>query len=658
MINQDEFTKEDKELIKKLVKEKKEEYDDDLLGEGCKDLLGEGNFGIVMKIEIKGKNYAAKIINKQVAELNLNQEELKKLVERELSALKIMSECENSVKLYDYFEEEDYYIFILELCDKTLNDCLKERNFNNQEILSIMIDLNKAFKIMNKNNIIHRDIKPTNIMIKYIDSSKTKYIPKIIDYGVSREIEDGNASTICGSPGFMAPEIPDINKKKYKADKVDLYSIGALIYLMYFKKKYSKKDYNKIEEKLKRDNPYNELFKELLVNLLNEDPNKRLSWDKYFNHPFFNQNKINIYKIINVDDYILENIVIQSYDIKKENEIDLKQYPEKFISITECLEYEDKKDDHFFILGILAKYFEKLGISTIIEKDDLPRNKKIRNFHKILFQFICNGYLLKNKYILHFGLNDDRRTELVKDLCERCKFNEKLKNLMLIKYKLKDEEFIITNYRMINGQFTAILIFKSNFNKNIIKKELIEIFKNDEDLKYLTSIEKELIIPSIRLNRSLLDNRGDNKEKDSWGKYKKRGGEQYYPPYGWIRYGLRVDYCYDNKNNNWITFLHEKEWCIAYCGLRSQIKQNYENDNDIKHPGKKVGIGVYCHIKPDKMKENTEAININGNNYKIGLMVRVKPDKIRCPENNQEMWVVNGNDDDFRPYGILIKKNE
>ena len=134
MINQDEFTKEDKELIKKLVKEKKEEYDDDLLGEGCKDLLGEGNFGIVMKIEIKGKNYAAKIINKQAAELNLNQEELKELVERELSALKIMSECENSVKLYDYFEEEDYYIFILELFNKTLNDCLKERNFNNQEI--------------------------------------------------------------------------------------------------------------------------------------------------------------------------------------------------------------------------------------------------------------------------------------------------------------------------------------------------------------------------------------------------------------------------------------------------------------------------------------------------------------------------------------------
>jgi hypothetical protein len=227
---------------------------------------------------------------------------------------------------------------------------------------------------------------------------------------------------------------------------------------------------------------------------------------------------------------------------------------------------------------------------------------------------------------------------------------------MLIKYKLKDEEFIITNYRMINGQFTAILIFKSNFNKNITKKELIEIFKNDEDLKYLTSIEKELIIPSIRLNRSLLDNRGDNKEKNFWGKYKKRGGEQYYPPYGWIRYGLRVDYCYDNKNNNWITLLNEKEWCIAYCGFRSQIKQNYENDNDIKHPGKKVGIGVYCHIKPDKMKENTEAININGNNYKIGLMVRVKPDKIRCPENYQEIWVVNGNDEDFRPYGILIEK--
>lgn len=37
-------------------------------------------------------------------------------------------------------------------------------------------------------------------------------------------------------------------------------------------------------------------------------------------------------------------------------------------------------------------------------------------------------------------------------------------------------------------------------------------------------------------------------------------------------------------------------------------------------------------------------------------MLRVKPDKFRASEKNKNIWVVNGNDNEFRPYGILIKK--
>ena len=56
------------------------------------------------------------------------------------------------------------------------------------------------------------------------------------------------------------------------------------------------------------------------------------------------------------------------------------------------------------------------------------------------------------------------------------------------------------------------------------------------------------------------------------------------------------------------------------------------------------------------MEENTEEININRTNYKVGFMIRIKPDKIRCPKTKDDIWVVNGNEDEFRPYGILIKK--
>ena len=60
--------------------------------------------------------------------------------------------------------------------------------------------------LLYKKNIIHRDIKPENIMIKFKNNDNSKLIPKINDYGLSREIEE-YASTTCGTPIYMAPEI-------------------------------------------------------------------------------------------------------------------------------------------------------------------------------------------------------------------------------------------------------------------------------------------------------------------------------------------------------------------------------------------------------------------------------------------------------------------
>ncbi len=90
--------------------------------------------------------------------------------------------------------------------------------------------------------------------------------------------------------------------------------------------------------------------------------------------------------------------------------------------------------------------------------------------------------------------------------------------------------------------------------------------------------------------------------------------------------------------------------------MTKNLGQIYENENDIKHPGKLVGIGLYCSPLPQFLDNNSEIFNINGINYKCGIMIKIKPDKIRCPKGNKDIWVINGSDDDFRPYGILIKK--
>ena len=189
--------------------------------------LGQGQFGEVYEVNYKGEKYAAKKIPK----LKLYDDYLKNAFKLELDNMKKMSNCENSVKFYYNYEEKGYHIIIMELCDmeleKILND--RENGFNSSEILSIMSDLNAAFKELSIRGIIHRDIKIENIMIKYIDSSKTKFISKIDDFGLSKQIGEGVASTFCGTPLYMAPEI--LLEQKYN-NKSDLWSIGVLIYFL------------------------------------------------------------------------------------------------------------------------------------------------------------------------------------------------------------------------------------------------------------------------------------------------------------------------------------------------------------------------------------------------------------------------------------------
>ena len=629
--------------------------------------LGSGSFGNVFEGEYHGEKYAIKRIFKKTID---EDEYLTLAFKREIFFLKKMSEYENSVKFYLNYKDDNYYILILELCDTDLSKLLKKKGkFTSSEILSIMKGLNKPFKYMNNNGFLHRDIKPENIMIKYKDSSKTTFIPKVTDYGLARKLNDGKASTMLGSPRYMSPEI--LMGKDYN-DKSDLFSIGTMMYELYFgsfpfDRIYNRNEIEKKYNKKKKLDCEDKLLDDLLNKLLIYEVDKRISWEEYLNHPFFNNGIENLnsnfsrltindsqHKIINIYDYVLEKIIWQNYmeqnTLKNIN-------PTEFITIDECFKM---KDDSFFILGILAKYLEEIGISVLIEKNELPRNDELIDYHKNIFQFICNTYILKNKYLLDFDLSEYKIIELVKDPIKRSYFNEKLKNYIIEIYNLNEEELLIMNYKRVNKKFTAIIVFKSNFNKNMTKEELINVFAKDEELKTLSKVEKELIIPKIKLNKSMLYPKG-NTLNNNWRKGEKRGGEDYIPPLGWNKYGINIKYCFNDKNYDWIGHSNNPgEWCVGYWGIKGitkNMEQIYENDDDIKHPGKqKVGTGVYFPCDPKIMEENTEIINANGENYKVGFMLRIKPDKIRATGKNKYIWIVNGNDNEFRPYGILIKK--
>ena len=238
---------------------------------------------------------AIKIIKKENEKVS--PEYLKHCVNKEVDIMK-KCESENSVKFLDFYEDRNNYFIIMELCDNSLKNHLDIRKepFSPQEIYEIFSGLNKTFKIMRENKYSHRDIKLENILIKFIDERKTKFIPKLCDYGFSKQIEQESGNTSLGSRKTWAPEVAA--RTGNYGEKADLWSIGVILYLCYFKD-YPYKDIKNVimENKLEYKKPNNYFLADLIDRLLVIDPIKRMTWEQYFNHPFFKYSSLTEYNI-------------------------------------------------------------------------------------------------------------------------------------------------------------------------------------------------------------------------------------------------------------------------------------------------------------------------------------------------------------------------
>jgi len=266
--------------------------------------IGEGAFGKIYKAKmIFGNTYRAiKIIDKEKIKNLLRNQLMKENIDNEfklyfqhfLNEIEYMKICckdnINSVKLYEYFDTEKELAIVMELCDESLQSILNKKinGFNKEEIYDMINQLNNTFKIMNKNHIIHRDLKLDNILVKYTDNTKTKFILKLSDYGLSKQL--ASLSKLCnthaGTLLTMAPEI--INDEEYN-DKCDLWSLGIIIYQMCFKQyPYNSntemgliKQINNFGQKLLKKT--NDKKLDYLINkLLIKEPKMRISWDEYF----------------------------------------------------------------------------------------------------------------------------------------------------------------------------------------------------------------------------------------------------------------------------------------------------------------------------------------------------------------------------------------
>ena len=306
------------------------------------DTIKENIYSNVYKAEYEGNEVAVKKIKKDQLKEDLKEslcideinedvfrEEIIKF-NRELENMK-MCHCENSVEIYDYFDEEKEFVIVMELCDNNLfKELAKTKNgFNAKEIKEILLQLNNAFKKMNEAKIAHRDIKLHNILVKYLNKEKTKFKVLLSDYGVSNQLSSMTKKykTHAGTQIIMAPEI--LSGKEYN-NKCDLWSLGVNIFQLYTKKPpyigaFDNEILNQID-KLGQSvlNVIEDAkLKDLLSKLLVKEPEKRISWEEYFNHDFKKKKTINIksYEDINIIDKIKDNIYTCVYKAEYEDQL-------------------------------------------------------------------------------------------------------------------------------------------------------------------------------------------------------------------------------------------------------------------------------------------------------------------------------------------------
>jgi len=246
--------------------------------------IGCGSFSRVFKaVDLNGRELAIKRLKKAKIEGN---DYFKKALDSEIEIMKMVS-CDNSVLLVDYFETKTYFNIVMEVCERNLDEELKKREkpFSEEELKLILKQLSKVFVIMDKENIMHRDIKLANILVK-IDtrsSNKLGFIVKLTDFGLSKVMETDITATFAGTYITMAPEV--LERSEYSA-KADLWSVGVICYqLLYNSFPFNASTNEDLLRNIKTKEirypsiiPISKNLKQLLNKLLSKDPVLRYSW--------------------------------------------------------------------------------------------------------------------------------------------------------------------------------------------------------------------------------------------------------------------------------------------------------------------------------------------------------------------------------------------
>lgn len=195
----------------------------------CKNKIGEGSYSNVYlgKMTCNGNEIIVAV--KKINKIKMSLKGINMLMtEIEIITKLLNNNHENIIKCYDVIEETNNIYIISEYCENgELTNILMGKEIKYDYVKYYFGQIMKAIKYLHENKIIHRDMKPKNILL----TNNFKTI-KLCDFGFAKySVGLKRSMTVCGSPLYMAPEI---YQKIGYMHSVDIWAIGLILYEMLF----------------------------------------------------------------------------------------------------------------------------------------------------------------------------------------------------------------------------------------------------------------------------------------------------------------------------------------------------------------------------------------------------------------------------------------
>jgi len=184
--------------------------------------LGRGGMGIVYKVQdtVLDRLVAFKVLPKAVSE---NAQAITNFMREAQAAAKLNHP--NIVTVYDTGEQQGRYYIAMEYVEgTTLKEILKRRGMISASgIVHILLQVSEALAYAHEKNVVHRDVKPANVM--WTRTRKAK----LMDFGLAKVVREvrNHTTVVAGTPYYMSPEQ---TLGKNVDHRTDVYSLGVMIF--------------------------------------------------------------------------------------------------------------------------------------------------------------------------------------------------------------------------------------------------------------------------------------------------------------------------------------------------------------------------------------------------------------------------------------------